>query len=155
MNPMLPGPVGDGVHRIEDPPTGPPAGPPPGGEQGFPPPGSTPPPPPPSWQPPGAQPPGYGYGQGFQPQRPPTYLAPAILTTLFCCLPFGIVAIVFAAQVGSKYDAGDFAGAAKASDDARRWTTISFAVGLAVVVVWFLVVVLAASDSNALTRTVP
>ena len=30
----------------------------------------------------------------------------AILVTLFCCLPFGIVAIVFAAQVDSKVAAG-------------------------------------------------
>jgi hypothetical protein len=149
MDPMLPGSVGDGVHRTE----GPPPGPPPGGEQGWTPPGST--PPPPSWQPPGAQPPGYGYGQGFQPQRPPTYLAPAILTTLFCCLPFGIVAIVFAAQVGSKYDAGDYAGAAKASDDAKRWTTISFAVGLAVIAIYFVGVVLLAGSSDALTWTGP
>src|SRR5437762_2059610 len=29
----------------------------------------------------------------------PNYLAQAILVTVFCCLPFGIPAIVFAAQV--------------------------------------------------------
>ena len=32
----------------------------------------------------------------------PNYLVQAILTTIFCCLPFGIVAIVFAAQVNGK-----------------------------------------------------
>ena len=31
-----------------------------------------------------------------------SHIAPAILCTLFCCLPFGIVAIVYAAQVNSK-----------------------------------------------------
>lgn len=36
----------------------------------------------------------------------PTYLAPAILTTIFCCLPFGIVSIVYAAQVNGKLAAG-------------------------------------------------
>src|SRR6266481_3756496 len=58
----------------------------------------------------------------YQP-RPnvPTYLVPAILSTLFCCLPFGIVAIVFAAQVGSRLNAGDVAGAQRASANARTW----------------------------------
>src|SRR5438128_1439779 len=32
----------------------------------------------------------------------PNYLVQSILCTLFCCLPFGIVAIVYAAQVNSK-----------------------------------------------------
>jgi Interferon-induced transmembrane protein len=44
-----------------------------------------------------------------------TYLVPAILVTLFCFFPTGIAAIVFAAQVSSKRDAGDYIGAARAS----------------------------------------
>ena len=36
----------------------------------------------------------------------PNYLVQAILVTLCCCLPFGIVAIVYAAQVNSKLDRG-------------------------------------------------
>src|SRR5207237_6484686 len=31
----------------------------------------------------------------------PSYLVQSILATLFCCMPFGIVAIVYAAQVSS------------------------------------------------------
>jgi len=45
----------------------------------------------------------------------------AILTTLFCCLPFGIVSMVFAAQVDSKYNAGDFAGSVASSKRAKTW----------------------------------
>ena len=41
----------------------------------------------------------------------PNYLVQAILVTVFCCLPFGIPAIVFAAQVNSKVAAGDIHGA--------------------------------------------
>jgi hypothetical protein len=63
----------------------------------------------------------------------PTYLAQAILCTLFCCLPFGIVAIVFAAQVGSKLSAGDISGAQRSSDQARMWCWISFGVGIVAV----------------------
>ena len=65
----------------------------------------------------------------------------AILTTLFCCLPFGIVSIVFAAQVDSKYNGGDAAGARQASENAKKWAMISAIVGVGAVVVWFLFVV--------------
>ncbi len=51
----------------------------------------------------------------------PTYLVQAILVTIFCCMPFGIVAIVYAAQVESKQSAGDYDGALRSSDTARRW----------------------------------
>ena len=45
----------------------------------------------------------------------PNHLVWAILSTLFCCLPLGIVSIVFAAQVDGKRAAGDLAGAQEAS----------------------------------------
>ena len=46
----------------------------------------------------------------------PNYLVQAILVTLFCCLPFGVVAIIQAAQVNSKLQAGDVAGARISSE---------------------------------------
>ncbi len=75
-------------------------------------------------------------------QNVPNYLVPAILTTLFCCLPFGIVAIVYAAQVNSKLEAGNYQGALQASKNARLWCWLSFGVGLAVIVIYILLVVL-------------
>ena len=51
----------------------------------------------------------------------PNHLVWAILSTLFCCLPLGIVSIVFAAQVNGKLAAGDVAGAQEASDKAKKW----------------------------------
>ena len=51
----------------------------------------------------------------------PNYLAQSILVTLFCCLPFGIPAIVFAAQVNGKLQAGDVAGAQESSRKAKMW----------------------------------
>ena len=38
------------------------------------------------------------------------HLVKAIISTLCCCLPLGIVSIVFAAQVDSKRNAGDIQG---------------------------------------------
>lgn len=49
----------------------------------------------------------------------------AILVTIFCCLPLGIVAIVFSAIGMSRQSSGDFAGAASASRVARICIIIS------------------------------
>ena len=45
--------------------------------------------------------------------RPKNWLVESILVTIFCCLPFGIVGIINAANVNSRYDTGDFAGATR------------------------------------------
>jgi hypothetical protein len=66
--------------------------------------------------------------------KPPSYLVWAILTTLLCCLPFGIASIVFAAQVDSKYNAGDLAGSQRASDAAKRWAIVAAVVSVGLVV---------------------
>lgn len=62
------------------------------------------------------------------------YLVFAILSTVLCCLPAGIVAIIYAAQVNGKAQMGDLAGAKAASDNAKMWCWISFGLGLAVIV---------------------
>jgi hypothetical protein len=64
------------------------------------------------------------------------YLAPAILVTIFCCIPLGIPAIVYAAQVNAKLAAGDIAGATAASNNARMWCWIAFGVGLLSILAW-------------------
>jgi len=69
----------------------------------------------------------------------PNYLVQAILVTLFCCLPFGIVAIVFAAQVNAKLAAGDFDGALYYSNNARTWCWVSFWLALVPMVLYLIV----------------
>jgi hypothetical protein len=85
----------------------------------------TPPPPPASF---GATP---SAGVGAQ---IPNYLWQSIVVTLCCCLPLGIVGIIFAAQVNSKLAQGDIAGARDASQKAKMFTLIGFAVGLVIIV---------------------
>jgi len=63
--------------------------------------------------------------------KPSNYLVFAILATLFCCLPFGIVAIIFAAQVDTKWQKGDRDGALLAAKNAKTWCWVAFGVGLA------------------------
>ncbi|GAA1589255.1 hypothetical protein GCM10009678_84490 [Actinomadura kijaniata] len=79
------------------------------------------------------QPPGQGYGGYSAPppqSPPPNHLVWAILTTILCCLPGGVVSIVYAAQVNSKWSAGDYQGAMKASKNAKTWAIVSAVVGL-------------------------
>lgn len=68
----------------------------------------------------------------------PNYLVWAILATLFCCLPGGIVAIVFAARVDGKVAAGDIQGAISDSNNAKLWSWISFGVGIVVIGLWLI-----------------
>jgi hypothetical protein len=58
------------------------------------------------------------------------YLWQSIVVTLCCCLPLGVVAIIFAAQVNSKLAAGDVAGARDASDKAKMFCWIGFGIGI-------------------------
>lgn len=45
----------------------------------------------------------------------------AIVSTILCCLPTGIVAIVYACKVDNLYLMGDYQGAVEASNKARNW----------------------------------
>ena len=76
------------------------------------------------------------------PANVPNYLIPAIIS-LFCCLPLGIVGVIFAAQVNGKVQAGDIQGAMDASKKAKLFSFISIGVGLLIIVcylVFFLLV---------------
>lgn len=107
----------------------------------------TPPPPPPP--PPGGYgppPPAYGSPAGPPPNN---FLVPSILATIFCCLPAGVVGIVYAAQVNSKWAAGDVAGAQDSAAKARTWTFVSVGVGVVVILGWLLLVSLAAVSGRS------
>jgi hypothetical protein len=74
-------------------------------------------------------------------QKPPkNWLIESILVTIFCCLPLGIVGIINASKVESKFYAGDIAGANQASADAGRWTKIGFFVGIGGIVLYVIFV---------------
>lgn len=72
--------------------------------------------------------------------RPKNWLVESILVTIFCCLPFGVVGIVNAANVNSRFDAGDLVGAERASKEAGKWTKIGFFCGLAGIVLYLVAV---------------
>lgn len=76
------------------------------------------------------------------PQSGGVYLALAILSTIFCCLPFGIPAIVFAAQIDGKLRAGDTEGATRAAKQAKTWIIVSAASGAAIALIYVIFVAL-------------
>lgn len=82
----------------------------------------------------------------------PNYLVQSILVTIFCCLPFGIPAIVFAAQVNGKLASGDLQGAMKASKQAKMWSWISFGCGLAFILIYVVLIIIGAVVSQQQPR---
>ena len=72
--------------------------------------------------------------------QPKNYLLESILVTLFCCLPFGIVGIVYASQVNTKFSLNDYEGAKQASKEAGKWVKWGFISGLIIFVLYIVVV---------------
>ena len=110
----------------------------------------------------GQQPPQYGQQQpyGAAPQygapaggvEPDNNLVWAILCTVLCCLPLGIVAIVKSTSVSKLWAAGDYAGAQQAADDAKKWSMWGAIIGVVwivvVVIIYFVVIAAAVSTST-------
>ncbi len=117
------------------------------------------------YQPPYGQPGGYqqpGYQQPYGPQAgfqsasgipPKSWLVESILVLLFCCLPFGIVGVVYASKVSGLYAAGRYAEAEQASQDAGKWTKIGFFCGLAVIVIYSILLFTGAVTLNEIIRS--
>ena len=78
---------------------------------------------------------------------PPNYMVWAILSTVFCCIPMGIISIIKASEVNSKWEAGDKIGAKTASEKAKKWALISVVshVIFALVILFIYFVILGAT----------
>lgn len=71
---------------------------------------------------------------------PDNNLVWAILCTVMCCLPLGIVAILKATSVEKLWHQGDYAGAQKAADDAKKYSIIG-AIASAVFIVLYIILI--------------
>lgn len=100
--------------------------------------------------------PGYGqqaYGQpgyGQPGPAPDNHLVWGVLTTLFCCLPLGIISIIKANQVNTLWAQGLHAQAQAASSEARKWAVWSAvaAGGLWLVTIAFYVILVVVAINN-------
>lgn len=72
------------------------------------------------------QPPHYPYAHRRpEESMPPTYLIWSVLITIFCCFIPGVIAIIYAASVSSKYYQRDIEAAKRASRNAQIWCIVS------------------------------
>ncbi len=76
---------------------------------------------------------------GNQSPKPDNNMLWAILCTLFCCLPLGIVAIINAAKVDGLYRSGDYSGAQEAADNAKKYAQYGLIGGIIVFVIYFII----------------
>lgn len=66
------------------------------------------------------------------PEKPSNFLAWSILSTIFCCIPFGIISIVNSAKVDNLWNEGKYREAEEAASKARTWFWWSFGTGLVI-----------------------
>ena len=78
------------------------------------------------------------YGQPQKPINGTTYLIFAIISTILCCLPLGIVAIVYASKINSLQRNGDYAGAQNAAKKAKMFTIIGTVAALVVSIFYII-----------------
>ena len=71
--------------------------------------------------------------------KPGSNMILAVLTTVCCCLPLGIVRIVYAPKVDGLYFAGDYAGALAAAKSARTWSVIGIVASLVIGIIYLLI----------------
>ncbi|HWF26857.1 MAG TPA: CD225/dispanin family protein [Mycobacterium sp.] len=110
----------------------------------------------PGWQ--GQQPGWPGQQPGWPGQREPdNYLVWAILTTVLCCLPLGIVSIVYSTKVSGLWAQGRYAEAQTAADNAKKWAIIAAIVGAVIGVIgamlYFFIFAVAISNLPSTTTT--
>ncbi|MDB4646734.1 CD225/dispanin family protein [Akkermansiaceae bacterium] len=80
-------------------------------------------------------------GGGGHTVNPPNYLWQSIVCTLLCCLPFGIVGIVYAAKVDGLSVTGKAAEALEASNKAKFWCWMSFGTSIVGIVLYAILMV--------------
>lgn len=55
----------------------------------------------------------------------------AVVSLFFCCLPHGLISVIFATQVNGKAAAGDIEGAMRAAKNAKTWAFVSIGISIA------------------------
>lgn len=94
----------------------------------------------------------YQQQESIPESKPDSNLVWAIICTVLCCLPFGIVSIVYASKVDSLWSIGAFREAYDAADKAKKWAIWGAVIGcvgnLLIIAFYIMVFVMAATTST-------
>lgn len=90
------------------------------------------PPPPPYQQPP---------VDNIPPLKPDNWLWQSIVATLLCCMPLGVVGIIYAVRVNSLYFSGNYQESERMAQKAKMWTLISAGIALLYYIMWIIMLV--------------
>ena len=100
---------------------------------------------------------GYQPSQPWQPEgntmpgavtKSTPYLVWSILVTIFCCLPLGIPAIVFAAKIDNCNAQGDFAGAAENARKSKNFMIWGAVLSVVFTIIYFVFFGLMIAETN-------
>lgn len=95
---------------------------------------------------------GYNPHQGMQPNpysqntfgnqpnqpAPSNYMIWSVLTLLFCCLPFGIIALIYSSKVDGLWSTGRYEEAIQAANNAKKWNIISAVCGIVGTIIYII-----------------
>ncbi|MEG1580147.1 MAG: CD225/dispanin family protein [Bacteroidaceae bacterium] len=73
-----------------------------------------------------------------QPPIPKTWFVESIIVTVLCCLPLGIIGMVYASKVEPLYYAGNFEAAAHRAHQAKFWTLLGLGLAAGLLLLSFL-----------------
>ena len=83
-------------------------------------------------------------GAVYKPPEPIVVFVCSILATVLCCMPFGVVGIVYSALAMARHGSGDYVTSDRYAGNAKTWNWVAFGVGLVVTVIWTAPIVLGA-----------
>lgn len=71
----------------------------------------------------------YASGNSYLCSKPKNNMVWAILSTVLCCIPFGIYSIILASKVNGLYESGNYDEAQRMANEAKKWAIIAVVVG--------------------------
>lgn len=80
---------------------------------------------------------GYSYNSSNDSNKPNNYLVWSILLTLLCCMPFGVVSIIYSTKVDRCWKQGDNVGAQEASDNCKKFLIWGAIIGFIINLLYF------------------
>jgi hypothetical protein len=74
------------------------------------------------------------------PAKPDNYLVWAILSTVLCCLPLGIVSIINSTKVDNLYQQGKYEEAQETADKAKKYAIYGAIIGAVAMLIYILII---------------